>query len=279
MTYANEQHEHLRAALVPLARLLIAQKISHNEFAEIAKAAYVEAAETAFALPNRKMTDSRISVLTGLSRKESRRIRHQNDHKTPAKYQANRAARVITGWLNDPLFTDKNRRPNCLPSRGECSFSALVSKYSGDITAGAILDELLNAGIVNVDDQNNVKLIKLGYIPDGDEQKKLGVLLQSTKDLLTCGSYNLCRKQNQPPQFQRQLSHRDVPPDVAEEFAQLCNDKSMQLLLELDNWLKTKKPPPPSHQTTPSLRVGLGIYQIKESDNGKGLERKVDRTV
>ena len=61
--------------LKPLIRILIRNEVSHSEFAELARQAYVETAYEHFALPKRKMTFARASVLTGLSRKEVVRLK------------------------------------------------------------------------------------------------------------------------------------------------------------------------------------------------------------
>ena len=61
-----------------------------------------------------------------------------------------------------------------LPLHGDtASFSALVARYSGDITLGAILDELIRIGVVSRDSRDRVHLESLGYIPQEDELEKI----------------------------------------------------------------------------------------------------------
>ena len=59
---------------MPLARLVLKRGLAFGQFAELAKQAYVEVAKRDFAVPGRKMTVSRVAVLTGLTRKEARRL-------------------------------------------------------------------------------------------------------------------------------------------------------------------------------------------------------------
>src|SRR5919198_111340 len=66
--------EAAQSILRPLVRVLLRNGIPYGAFAEMARRAYVEMAEKDFALPGKKQTVSRISTLTGLTRKEVARI-------------------------------------------------------------------------------------------------------------------------------------------------------------------------------------------------------------
>ena len=61
--------------LKPLFRLLLRYGIPYQAFAELAKQSYVAVAEEDFTLQGRKQTQSRIALLTGLTRKEVNRIK------------------------------------------------------------------------------------------------------------------------------------------------------------------------------------------------------------
>ena len=61
--------------LRPLVKILLRNQVSASEFIDYVKDVYVDVAERDFALSNKKNTVSRISVLTGLSRKEVLRIK------------------------------------------------------------------------------------------------------------------------------------------------------------------------------------------------------------
>ena len=83
--------------LRPLVRILLRSGVSYNSFADLAKWVYVDVATQEFGIEGRKQSTSRVSVLTGLSRKEVsrvRRLRRPDDRATAERY--NRAARVIT---------------------------------------------------------------------------------------------------------------------------------------------------------------------------------------
>ncbi|NOQ89402.1 MAG: hypothetical protein GQ549_00480, partial [Gammaproteobacteria bacterium] len=59
----------------PLIRLLIEKGITFPQFRELMKELYVEVADEQFSLDEKKPSDSRIFVLTGIHRKDIKRIR------------------------------------------------------------------------------------------------------------------------------------------------------------------------------------------------------------
>src|SRR5882672_824106 len=93
--------------LKPLVRVLLRNGIPYRAFADIARQAYVEVAEKEFALPGRAQTASRISTITGLTRKEVTRTRAREPvGDVPSTWPQNRAARVISGWVRDKAYHD-----------------------------------------------------------------------------------------------------------------------------------------------------------------------------
>ena len=93
--------------LRPLVRILIRNGVSYGTFADLAKWLYVDVATKEFGIKGRKQSTSRVSVITGLSRKEVMRVRQlerPDDRATTEGY--NRAARVIAGWRRESDFLD-----------------------------------------------------------------------------------------------------------------------------------------------------------------------------
>src|SRR3972149_9569723 len=85
--------------LRPLVRLLLRNGASYGTFSDLAKRVYVDVATEEFGIPGRKQSKSRVSILTGLSRKEVLRVKRlppTDDLGAGERY--NRAARVVAGW-------------------------------------------------------------------------------------------------------------------------------------------------------------------------------------
>jgi len=152
--------------LSPLARLLLRHGISHAEFVSWAKQAYVKEATEHFGIDGKKTTVSRTSIVTGINRKEVKRILELPDEVEAGINKHNRAVRVVTGWLQDQDFQSADGEPAVL-QYGDVSdsFNRLVKQYGGDVPARALLDELLRVGTVELNEGKVlVKQLKLEFI-------------------------------------------------------------------------------------------------------------------
>lgn len=142
--------EAYRYLVEPLAKVFVRLGIGVGEFANVCKAAYVNAAAAKVRLKNGRVNRSRVAVITGLTRAEVTRLLTVGK-KPRQPWHRHRAARVLDGWFSDPQYRTRSGRPKDLPKNGRTrSFRSLVRKYSGDIPAKAVLEELLNSDAVEV---------------------------------------------------------------------------------------------------------------------------------
>src|SRR5688572_1418352 len=185
--------EAARGILRPLVKVLLRNGVPYGTFAELARQVYVEVAEEAFALPGKRQTVSRISTLTGLTRKEVTRIQVSDaPHPQASAERHNRPARVIGGWVRSKAYHDRRGRPADLPMDGEKgSFAALVREFSGDIPPRAIADELARVGAIELRADGSVRLLTRAYIPGGDQAEKIAILGTDAADLIRTVDHNL----------------------------------------------------------------------------------------
>jgi len=256
--------------LQPIVRILLRYEISHSEFNELAKRSYIDVANKYFSIPKRKKTYSRVAVLTGLSRKEVVRLSQIEEDELPAtKGPLNRATRVISGWLRDPDFLDADDKPLDLPLRDAAvSFDELVLRYSGDISARAILDELRRVGAVTQLDNQLVRLNQYGYVPQDSELEKVDVSAMCVTDLLNTVVCNI-QSENYQTKFQRQVTYHNMPESVIKEFQQYSHEKSLALLIDFDHWLADKKTTVKPKEGETVGRVGVGIYFFQNNKDGE----------
>lgn len=273
----------LLTMLRPLVRMLIKHDVSHSEFADIAKEAFVHTAFEDMPLPGRKATVSRVAVLTGLSRKEVARILGTSSAQALPKLTPNRAARVATGWLTDPEFCNSAGQPKALD---KVTFDALTQRYSGDITSGAIIDELLRLKIVTLDSQQHYYLSPKGYVvSDAQHAEGFETLAKSLSYLLETGEHNLQTTSQTSvvtPHFQRQLTERQVSAELADKFHAHASQKSMQLLLELNTWLEKEMAQPLHTNISPESItkdfIGLSIFYFESRKQERSHEQKTSTT-
>src|SRR5690554_1052001 len=270
----NPLHQAMFRILRPLARLLLRNGIPFGEFAELVKRAYVEAALEDFPGDRRKPTDSGAAVMTGLTRKEVKRQREilagQHIGKSDVLH-ANRASRVVSGWVHDALFQSPSGEPAILTFDGALSFSELAKKYSGDMPPRSVLDELLRVGVVSVDsDTGKLALMKRAYVPAGDSQEMLQIFGEDVSDLIATIDHNLvCDAGRQRPLFQRTLTYNNISPEVMEAWRSHAAEQSQKLLEQLDSWLGPKDRDVTGSQTAASPqdsnRTAISIFYFEEA--------------
>lgn len=134
-----------RRILKPVVRLLLRQGVGAGELVDLCKAVYVEAAAEAHRQKSGRVNQSRVAIVTGLTRAEVKRLLDApRDAQARYDWHRHRATRVLLGWYQDPEFRDKRGFPRELARRGKKgSFAALVRRYSGDMPVRAMLDELI----------------------------------------------------------------------------------------------------------------------------------------
>jgi hypothetical protein len=239
--------------------------MSFPAFAELAKRAFVDAARHEFALPGRKASASRISLLTGLTRKDVQHLRTSAPDAADDGAQYNRAARVVAGWVRDPLFHTVTGAPLDLPfDDGNKSFSELVRLYSGDVPPRAVLDELLRVGTVERDELGLIRLLTRVYIPRVGDHEKLQILGADVADLVATIDNNLQPDRLQP-RFQRKVMYDNLPHEAVEKFRARSAEQSQALIESMDAWLsRHDRDVNPLVHGTGRIRAGIGIYYFEE---------------
>lgn len=271
--YLNMAQHALISALYrllrPLVRILLRNGVSVDAFEEVARRVYVDVAEKDFGIKGKKQTTSRIGVLTGLNRKEvARLLKEPISEDEPRPLPHNRAERVLTGWLRDEDFLDRKGDPLILPFSGAKSFSKLAKRYSGDMPARAIADELIRVGVLEESPDGQLQMISRGYVPDAKSDELVGYLGEQGADWLEVFDHNMTHDRSEA-RFQRQVIYSHIPVGEVEAFRKLSARWGQRVLEELDRWLAERKSASPEDE--PTVRLGLGIYEVESwpSEPGK----------
>lgn len=246
--------------LRPLVRVLLRHGLAYDEFAELARRTYVDVAERDFALNGRKQTASRISVITGLNRKEVARLQAMNAQGEPGSAELartmNRAARVVVGWMHD--HTRHDGLAEVLDAE---QFAALVRRHSGDMPARAVLDELRHSGAVSMDDDGRLRLGKDGYGPKATDARKISLLGQHAAELLGAIEHNL----SYPPEqawLQQRVFADHITADRIDSVRGQLRETGLQALADARNLLieQSADDAPPQ---AGARRVSIGVYYFE----------------
>lgn len=264
-------HETLQKAvtriLSPLVRLLLRHGVSHAEFSNWAKQAYVDEAGEHFGIDGKTPTVSRIAIVTGINRKEVKRIRELASDVDTGVSKYNRAVRVVTGWLQDQGFQNSQGEPTELVyGTPDDSFNQLVKRYGGDVPARAMLDELVRVGTVALA-EGKVTLHHQGYVPKRSESALLEIFSTSATDLLTTLEHNLQDPLDDTHKRRLQMSvaYDNVTEAGRDAFQKLSAKEALKLLKKLDSSLSPfDRDSNPTASGVGKHRVGLGVYWIED---------------
>ncbi|MCJ2020371.1 MULTISPECIES: DUF6502 family protein [unclassified Methylobacterium] len=224
-------HAPLARLLRPLVRLLVARGITFPALTDLLRELYVNVAEYDFALSGKEQTDSRVSLLTGIHRKEVRRLRGAGAPVSAVPAVVSRTSRIIARWIADPAFTDPQGHPLPLPRTAEDnapSFETLVAGVTRDLRPRAILDEWLDRGLAFTDPQDRIVLAEAAYVPRGDgaEGPQLYYFGRNLHDHIAASVANIV---GDKPRFLERAVHYD---GLSKELAAKLEARAREIAME-----------------------------------------------
>lgn len=270
------EHKLLNAArriLYPLVRILLRNGIPSDALTELVRQTYVDVADQEFGIDGKRQTTARISVITGLNRKEVARLRGNDPLPAEDQRRWNRAATVLGAWLRDETFQDRKGDPLDLPFEGEGpTFADLVKRYSGDMQPRAVADELLRVGAIESID-GRLRMTSRGYVPTDDPESIADILGIDAGEFIQTVDHNM---RSDDKLLQLKVLSTNVPIEYLEEFNAYSRRLSRPVLEELNRWLAERDLKQDWSGDDERVVLGLGIYQInraaerpsKEEDSG-----------
>lgn len=181
----------LLALLVrPLVKFCLRRSLFIHDLEELAKKAFVELASEEIRKTTTKINVSRISVLTGLYRKDVARIL-EGEGKTDAEQPHSILGRVIGQWEQDRRFQTRQGEPRVLSCDGpDSEFRTLVEKVSKHVNSSTVLFELQRSGAVELT-AKGAKLVRRSYSLRDDALDAFGILAQDIDTLIQAVEENV----------------------------------------------------------------------------------------
>lgn len=268
------QRQILGAFLVvlkPVARILLRYGIGFREFSEIAKTAFVDVASSDFGLRGRPTNISRVAVMTGLTRKEVRRLRDKiADGKDTVIVKPTPMWDILHYWHADRDFLDSTGRPAKLPFAGEnSSFSSLVRHYGGDIPPGAMRTELKRVGAIAEDEEGNLSVLKRTFRPKGDHESLVASLVHGVYPLIATVSHNTDPDRVGPTWTQRIAFTQAVRKDDVPRIKRITADRIGAFAESVDDLFiayETLNEPETTEDEKTTLAVGVFYFEDRETD-------------
>ncbi len=255
--------------LRPVVRHLIAQGITHPALAQMLKDIYLDVAETEFALPFKRQTDSRLALMTGLNRKEIARLR---EHRTPLAdtvgVEDNLVTHVIGRWMAGPPYATAAGVPRRLPYESSrprvASFALLVKDLSVDIPVRSVLDELLRAGAVALLPHGDVELQQEAHIPMADAAAKLTLLGTDPAEVFCTIMHNI--EHPDSPRLHRKVVYDNIGTEALADIRAATRGIGEELIRRANTRLAAHDRDRNPHAAAGQrMRVVLGTYYFEEA--------------
>jgi Family of unknown function (DUF6502) len=256
----------------PLAQFLISQGIQLPAALEILKAALVRQAVQSFASDERATTDTRVAVLTGVHRKDVRRLRAEPSGVGIGKADPlmSVASYVVARWVSEPKYQIKGQ-PMALPRTSryaesdDIHFAALVVEVSRDVGARAVLDELLRLEVVNITEDDKIQLRARSFVPKQGVRESLHFLAANVRDHLATAVSNM--QSSAQPQLEQSAFSQGLSKQQAQQLHELARglwQKALQKFLMEATVAETN--PSPNERTQYRVRFGTYFHQAAMSE-------------
>ncbi|HQT89498.1 MAG TPA: DUF6502 family protein [Acidiphilium sp.] len=265
----------LRRILRPLIAYLMRRGIGYIAVRDLIKRVFIdEALRGHIAEP--PPTDSQISLVTGINRREVKRLREETGQAAPAERDPmagiNMAARVVATWVSAPAFRDQSGEPRRLAVHGDSvapRFDDLLRTAKIDVRARTVIEELLRAGVVVYEPDDQLRLVRSSFTPAASREKML-FLASNVGDHLRSALHNLGGPST--PFIERALFHNAIRTDRLDAARPILTDMADRLLRQANerlldgNLAHTDAETPADHGNMRRLRLGVYYYETDSED-------------
>ena len=251
--------------LVPVARFLLRAGISYKEFSEVSRAAFVRVAVNEFGLRGRPTNLSRVSVMTGIPRKDVPRVRQvAEEYEKDLRIELSPLGDVLHYWYTDPEYLDATGQPRKLSfSDGGNSFAALVKKRIGDVPAGAIRTELVRAGAIEIQSDGTLGAVRRHLVPESSHEKLATAISYSLRGLAETIAFNTDPLRVGPGRIERFVESGRLTHDEIERVRLVVREKISAYTEELDDIFFQQEL---QERSVGGSRVGVGIFYCEDLD-------------
>ena len=255
-----------RPLMRPLVRILVRNGVSYGEFSELLKSVFVESAQDVLQLPDSRQSVSRIAITTGLTRLEVSRLLTQTDEDAEALLgRLSRVGRLLTGWHQDSDFTGPYGIPYEVQFEapiGRRSFTELVRRYTSDVPADEMLDELKRIGAVLDLGNGYYRVLIRSYIPSAADPAKFHAMSVAFTDLAKTLDQNLRPDEDQKIFERRVWAPNGITPTDALDFDLYVKDRGQQFLESLDDWISAREADAARSGADQRVKVGVAMYMF-----------------
>lgn len=201
--------------LHPAVRLMLRHGVTYTAFAAALKPVFLKAAQDELKASAMAPTDSAISLLSGVHRRDVRNLTRLGDQDAQPEAFAGLAAQVVARWMSQDLYLDDSQTPIQIARAGPTpSFDALVYSVSRDVRPRSVLDELIRLGLA-AEEAGQISLLVHGFVPRNGLAEMATQLGENLHDHVAAACHNLDRPN---PQAAANADSSNIPAPVSSDF-------------------------------------------------------------
>lgn len=255
----------------PFVKLMLANNLTYTFIIDVIKALFVEVADQDFNQQGKRLTDARISLMSGVHRKDVKRLRElQPNVEDVMPENVSLGSQLVALWNANPKYLNEEGMPKPLArfasTNTEESFEGLVRSLSTDIHPRAVLDEWLRLGVAKIDADNYVHLTTDMYIAQEGFEEKVYYFGHNLHDHAQAAISNVMNSgatENQPGFLERCVHYDTLSAESVEEITALAKKLGMKNLREINKFADTLAVAD-AIKPDADMRMTYGIYYYYE---------------
>lgn len=214
------------AVLRPLARLFVSQGLTYSAAEKLLKRAFYDAGVHELGRACIPVNVSRISVSTGLHRRDVKRLNEAVRSKEPIPSDAgwrSLASEIYLRWSTLPQLEQGDSSLPLRPTPGEYSFDELARATNMDAHPRAVLEELKRLGLISVDEKlQRVALKAGGFVPLEERSSMLGLLGDNVAAHIDTAVCNVL--EGGPKRLEQAIYEHDLTLDTVDRIEALSRE-------------------------------------------------------
>lgn len=267
---AESAAKALRVSLRPLVRLALRSSLQFMDLVELLKSVFLEVAAEELDREGERISVSRLSVMTGVHRKDATRLyRDRGEVRRPG----DTLTRVIGHWRQSSSYATKPGQPRVLSCEGsESEFASLVREVTSDVAPYTVLNELERREMIERTPRG-VRLLKSLHISSSRELTEGFQLLGSdVEDLLDAGCENILAP-GEPRNLHLKTQFDNIPRTKLPEIREWLLNEGSQFHVKVERYLaQFDRDIAPNHDSSPASRVAFGSFSVSE-DSKSGAKQ------
>lgn len=254
----------------PLVRWLLRNGVNYVALAQALKGVFLQEARVELARTGAKCTDSALSVLSGVHRKDVRALAEVEEANEP--FTLTPVSKLFTRWVTHPTYREGADAASAvverLPRSGPApSFESLAREISSDVHPRTLLEELVRLGLVTVEGEWVVLAAK-SFTPEPGDRKAMAIVTANAADHLNAAVHNLTSGPD-ARFLEQSVFASGLTEDAVMELAQLARSL-WQPAFQTMVAEATRQYEAGRGSAEPKARMRFGVYYYQEDQPRKG---------